>query len=208
MSTLNTILVVVNLAHLLLAAEYPCNVTLSVDISDGERDGSNGNIIKDGVTYTNEQYFEYEGKTMGCVCNFKPCIKKCCPLGKYMTSNKECVDTQENFMESIVKFISADINTYSIINVPCNTRSLVINPQDEEEKVLIEANGNLVWGDSTIEEQEEIDSYCVDYIEDTKQLKVLVCDILNGDEESNTHNSIGISYNLIILRFIILNSAS
>lgn len=189
MCTLNTILVLVTVAHLLLADEYPCNVTLSVDISDGERSGDD--IIKDGVIYPKEQYFEFEGKTMGCVCNLKACIKKCCPVGKYMTNAKECVETEKNFTEELVQFTSVDINTYSIINVPCNTKSLVVNPRDEDEKVVIQENGLLLWTDAD-SKVEEVVSYCVDYIEmdTTNDLRVLVCNV-EGEEES-AHNSIGI----------------
>lgn len=190
MYTLNTILVLVNLAHLLLAGEYPCNVTLSVDISDGEQIGDT--ITKDGVTYPPEQYFEFEGKTMGCVCNVKPCIKKCCPVGQYMTSDKECVETQKDFATELAEFTSADINTYAIINVPCNTKSLVVNPQDKDEKVVIEANGLLLWGETATESEEEIDTYCVDYIENTDYVRVLVCDVEGEEEGSTAHNSIGI----------------
>lgn len=194
MSTLNTILIFAYLAHFILAAEYPCNVSLSVDISDGERNESDESIIKDGVTYPKGQYFEYERKTMGCFCNLKPCIRKCCPLGKYLTSGKECVETQEDFTQDLVtlQLISANINTYSIINVPCNTKSVILDPQDKDEKLKIDDNGLLVWGDPETQEDATEESYCVDYIENTGGIKILVCDFADGIEgESNTHNSIG-----------------
>lgn len=189
MSTLSTILILVNLAVLILA-KYPCDVTVSVDISDGERNEVDESITKDGVTYPKEQYFEYEGKTLGCLCNLRSCIKKCCPMGKYMSSDKECIETQEDFTQDLTKITSADVNTYSIINVPCNSRSFILNPLAENEKIVIDDKGVLVWGEP-VEEEEEFESYCVDYIEDTDDVKVLVCNVEGAETQSNTHNSIG-----------------
>lgn len=189
MNTPSTILILVNFAVFILA-EYPCDVTVSVDISDGERNTVDESITKDGVTYPVEQYFELEGKTMGCLCNLRSCIKKCCPVGTYMSSDKECIETQEDFTQDLIKITTVDVNTYSIINVPCNGKSFILNPLVENEKIVIDEKGVLVWGEPA-DEEEELESYCVDYIEDTDDVKVLVCNAEGAEAESNTHNSIG-----------------
>lgn len=209
MNILNSIFVLVNLAHFVFTDEYPCDVTVSVDISDGVLNQLDQSISKDGVTYPQEQYFEYDGKVMGCFCNLKPCIKKCCPEGQYMTSDKKCAETVKDFREDLVKLTSNDLTTYSIINVPCNGRSLILNPQEEDEKLVIDEKGFLVWGEAVTENDDEVDkeeSYCVDYIEDTDDVKILMCNLDGVEAESNTHNSIGI-FNCFVLNFVQLSGA-
>lgn len=181
------VIIITNFVARATSDNNPCDIALSVDISDGRRFRDDETIIKDNITYTKDSYFEYEGKTMGCVCNLKACIKKCCPLGKYMTSDKECVETQNDFVAAIEPIITADISTYSIINVPCNAKSVLITL--EEETVFIKPNGNLLWSVEETED-EEYGSYCLDFIVDTDYVSALLCNF-EGDKEATTHNSIG-----------------
>lgn len=191
MNALNIIVIFIIHLTLTQADELPCNVTQSVDISDGERNSDDKSITKDGITYREEQYFENEGKTMGCICNVKACIKKCCPIGKYMTSEKQCVETEKKITEDILPLIgSRDINTYAIIDVPCNKRGVLINPEVDNEQVVIQANGSLLLGEEG--DDEEIDDYCVDYIGSTDYVQIVLCNLGGAEEESNSQNSIGI----------------
>lgn len=170
------------LASLAASEDPPCNVTLSVDISDGDGDAS-GSIAKDGAVYGPGDYFEHEGRTMGCVCKVRGCIRKCCPTGEYMTGEKRCETTERNFTEDLAKLTAADVNSYAIIVVPCNGKSFVIEPDEEEFSFTEE--GLLKWGEDLD------DSYCADYVKATDQVRVIVCDVEEESEE-NTHNSIGI----------------
>lgn len=69
--------VVVVLGLTCYAALQLPNCEVQVNISDGIRDG--GNITKDGMTYTDKDYFSgSDGVVKGCVCHVKQCIRKCC----------------------------------------------------------------------------------------------------------------------------------
>lgn len=165
---------------------YPCDVAFSVDITDGTR-SENDVIIKDGVSYDPENYFEYEGKVMGCVCNIKACIRKCCPTGQYIAdSSQTCTDTDADFRVDAIT--AADITTYSIITGKCNTPSVLLDPENStEDSFSITANGSLLWTDTEIIQLQE---YCVDYVRSTNTVKALVC---VDDTSITVHNTIGIT---------------
>lgn len=168
------------------AANYPCDVEFSIDISDGAR-SENDVITKDGVSYSKENYFEYEGKVMGCVCNIKACIRKCCPTGQYIAdSSQTCTDTNADF--SVDAITAADITTYSIITGKCNTPSILLDPENStEDSFSITTNGSLLWTDMEVI---ELSMYCVDYVRNTDTVKALVC---VDDTSTAVHNTIGIS---------------
>lgn len=167
------------------ASNYPCEVEFSVDITDGTR-SENDVITKDGVSYDLKNYFEYEGKVMGCVCNLRACIRKCCPSGQYIAdSSQTCVNTDTEFRVGTIA--AADITTYSIITGKCNTPSVLLDPENStEDSFSITANGSLAWTDMEIIKLAE---YCVDYVRSTDTIKALVC---IDDTSITVHNTIGI----------------
>lgn len=85
--------------------EFPCNFFDSVNITDG-RKLKNQSIIFDGIEYPKWQYAEFDyiinngidrssvhPHIRGCLCNRKPCLRLCCPLGTFSTAKngrEEC----------------------------------------------------------------------------------------------------------------------
>lgn len=169
---------------LVFASNYPCDPDVSVDITDGVRT-ENGIITKDGVAYNPSNYFDYEDRVMGCICNIRSCIRKCCPPGQYIiNSNQTCANTDVEFHVNTIT--SADITTYSIITGKCNTQSVLLDPENStQDSFTITANGSLLWTDM---ELISLTEYCVDYIRSTDSVKALIC----VDENTATvHNTIG-----------------
>lgn len=75
----------------------PCGDNVSVDLSDMDtfRDGS---IMKNGVHYPPKFIYSKNVtgviKTFGCICELKPCFRKCCPMGSVMLG-RECAAMPE-----------------------------------------------------------------------------------------------------------------
>ncbi|KAG7308450.1 hypothetical protein JYU34_005657 [Plutella xylostella] len=76
----------------------PCGDNVSVDLSDMDtfRDGS---IMKNGVHYPPKFIYSKNVtgviKTFGCICELKPCFRKCCPMGSVMLG-RECAAMPEH----------------------------------------------------------------------------------------------------------------
>lgn len=110
-----------------------------VDITDGNREGDT--IIKNGIRYTPENYFQEGVKIQGCICNVKPCVRKCCLEGQTIDlTTKHCVPTA-------VEQLFPQFSVYSIIHVPENKIC-----DDIEEKIRINEDfsietGLLIWDD-------------------------------------------------------------
>lgn len=75
-------------------SEDPCNFYMSVNIDEGTK-LEDGSIITDGLMYPPNLYFEYKGmdevvQMRGCICELKPCYRKCCPLGEILVNASKC----------------------------------------------------------------------------------------------------------------------
>ncbi|XP_053609576.1 G-protein coupled receptor Mth2-like isoform X2 [Plodia interpunctella] len=83
----------------------PCNDSLTVDITNNSVFFGDGSVfhkeISDelrnliGVAYPKNLIFEKnindETRILGCVCELKPCFRKCCPLG-WVVYKKQCIE--------------------------------------------------------------------------------------------------------------------
>lgn len=143
-----------------------------------------GRILKDDTTYTTENYIQVNGVKVGCICNIKVCIKKCCPIGEYML-NKTCVPTGMPF--EIPRSIRPNIDSYHLIfGNECGKRfkrSLLDPTYVEEDKfVLLKDEKLLITSNKQII---KLKHYCVDYIEDLDDVKALVCERRNTISDSN-----------------------
>lgn len=167
------------------AIEEPCPVFVSVDITDGVR--RNHTIIKDNVTYTPANYFSYEGSIRGCICNIKPCIRKCCPKGHIMnngTCDRDDYEQEFQIHTGTDQIRVADGHFHYIYNHHCvSNASYALNPDFEEDLHYLQANGSLFWPSSN--QMIGIDEYCVEtFNDDTFNYTdtVLIC--FNGVESS------------------------
>ncbi|XP_047532984.1 G-protein coupled receptor Mth-like isoform X4 [Vanessa atalanta] len=91
------VIIFMELFYFLFVSGQPCSDENSLDLTNAEHYDSD--LIKDGVrfppNYVYTKNVSGEIKTFGCVCEFKKCFRKCCPLGQVFLkspSGKKCVD--------------------------------------------------------------------------------------------------------------------
>lgn len=149
-----------------MALNAPCPIFVSVDITDGVR--RNQLIVKDNVTYTPANYFIHEGRIRGCICNIKPCLRKCCPEGHIMRG-KGCErdDYEQNFQ---IHHLTEEINLpkehfHYIHNNHCiSNQSYVLDPAYEDDWHYLQRNGSLYWPSAN--QMLHIQDYCVETFND------------------------------------------
>ncbi|XP_055318309.1 G-protein coupled receptor Mth2-like isoform X2 [Sitodiplosis mosellana] len=90
----------------LLSRELPCHYLDSVNITDGVKQ-NDGSIIYNDIRFANDQYTKInyilengmervtvEPYVRGCLCNQRPCIRLCCPIGSFydatVTGKRKC----------------------------------------------------------------------------------------------------------------------
>ncbi|CAH2095967.1 unnamed protein product [Euphydryas editha] len=89
------------ICFLIVNGEEPCSDENSVELTSAKR-SHDGFLEKDGVSYPPDYVYTKnvsgEIKTFGCVCNFKKCFRKCCPLGQVFFKNpfgKKCIENYD-----------------------------------------------------------------------------------------------------------------
>lgn len=152
-----------------LSEAFKCDIY--VDITDGYREGSS--IVKNGIKYTPDNYFQLGETIQGCICNVKKCLRRCCSDGQAIDlETKRCVAT--NNEGSFPQF-----SVFSIINVPENKIC-----DDIEDKIRlvdfnIDENGILVWEDISV----SMDNFCLGVSPSKNETYAIVC-VLNEEETS------------------------
>lgn len=121
-----------------------------INITDGIREGDT--IIKNDVRYTPENYFQVDQTIQGCICNVKPCVRKCCLEGQTINlTTRRCVPTA-------VEHLFPEFSVYSIIHVPENKICDDIEVRIRVNKEFsIDDNGVLIWDDMTF----SMDNFCL-----------------------------------------------
>lgn len=130
--------------------------TETIDISDGEKIGSD--IIKDGVTFSENDYFQNETRIIGCVCKVKKCISRCCLTNEYLIEiDEDNISCQQNdssaidLADDLNKVIDQNMSLYHIISVP--DRQICIEKGEYkifvDSDVKIDSSGSLFWDETT-----------------------------------------------------------
>lgn len=116
----------------LLSRDLPCQFLDSINITDGIRQ-SDKSIIYNNMTFEQDQYAKINyiienGITRvavdpyirGCVCNYKPCIRLCCPYGTFVdTTVKQGRKCRSN-------------------DAARNFEVEILDPNDKPEKVILD----------------------------------------------------------------------
>ncbi|XP_044763899.1 G-protein coupled receptor Mth2-like isoform X1 [Coccinella septempunctata] len=165
----------------------PCPYSVSVDITDGEKQ-ENGAILKDGVLYDPSNFYEQDDVTLGCPCNLKKCIRKCCAADEIMV-NKNCTKSERRVLIPIhantdlqhhldMKNESHRDFDFFYLHSRCN-RSIRLEPEEEPSDVFfIQANGSLFAPYLGMDELLGPHGYCVDVFDDQimdNQFTALLC---------------------------------
>ncbi|XP_055619910.1 G-protein coupled receptor Mth2-like isoform X2 [Toxorhynchites rutilus septentrionalis] len=93
--------------------QLPCHFRDSINISSGTRD-TQRNIFHSGIKYGPQNYalidYDLEGydvkvKTAsylrGCLCQVAKCVRLCCPVGEWFSSDAKCVVLNDSFRVSV-----------------------------------------------------------------------------------------------------------
>lgn len=160
------LLLVLNLGLLGQATDDPCPDFVSVDITDGVR--RDHTIIKDNVTYTPANYFSHQGKIRGCICNIKPCLRKCCPKGHIINDNGcERADYEHSFQIHLLTeaITLPDDHFHYIYNNQCITnQSYMLSSSNVDDMHYLQANGSVHWLVGNLMFQ--IHQYCLETFDD------------------------------------------
>ncbi|XP_055304983.1 G-protein coupled receptor Mth-like isoform X2 [Sitodiplosis mosellana] len=90
--------------------ELPCHFLDSINITDGNRLANDDSIEFNGLVYSRKQYAEINYVLLrdgtdqitvdpyirGCICNIKPCVRLCCPLGTLNTDDTDITVCQDH----------------------------------------------------------------------------------------------------------------
>nr|CAH7736760.1 unnamed protein product [Callosobruchus chinensis] len=152
----------------------PAKCRYSIDISDGVHLGTD--ITKNGITFSQKDYFKLGSSIRGCVCNVKNCVRKCCPGNQsYSISMKKCVD-------SMTSGIDDHPRLHNIIDVPekqiCTETKAKIKVEGEFQI----NNESLVWGSLVF----GVNDFCVNKVGD--EVTVIVCVESRADWKYLSHS--------------------
>ncbi|XP_075977842.1 putative G-protein coupled receptor Mth-like 3 [Anticarsia gemmatalis] len=196
----------------------PCEDVFSVDVTNGKR-LKNGSVEKDGVVFPQKYVYSkfYSNGTLrkfGCLCEFKTCFRKCCPVGSVMLG-KNCTQ-----LEDLDVIGSSGLELYNgsqfrekktleqtgfgvLIGRPYHQCYL------EDLFLYIQQNGHLnVFVDDTPQDYGP-DKYCIDNFvsspnSNTTELKALIC--FRSKDETHSY-PLSSTCMLISCFFIILTVA-
>lgn len=140
----------------------------NVDISDGKRQGSS--IVKDGVVYKEKDYFvDSDGSLRGCICNVKPCIRKCCAENEILNlTTKHCVQSEGTRLLPLLQ---------NIIDVPDNEICQDVNIKVNLGKEFEVVDDVLIWDDVKFSHEE----FCISF--QPNETIAIACIV---DEENST----------------------
>jgi hypothetical protein len=127
----------------------PCPSALTVNITDGDLK-SDGSIRKDGIVYNKSDYFHSEdGMILGCVCNIKFCVRKCCNPDEVM-SNNTCVKGEKNVSFDVYNgthLSTKEKDFYKIYNLYCENDNFQLFPNMSDpfhpDNFYIQQNGSV-----------------------------------------------------------------
>lgn len=98
---MRTIILLDVICFLIVSGQEPCSDGNSIELKNANR--SRDSFLEyGGVSYPPDQVYTRnvsgEIKTFGCVCNYKKCFRKCCPLGKVFLKDpdgKKCINSYD-----------------------------------------------------------------------------------------------------------------
>ncbi|XP_050350690.1 G-protein coupled receptor Mth-like isoform X1 [Nymphalis io] len=220
------VIIFIELFYFLFVNGQPCSDGNSLDLTNAEH--FEGGLIKDGVhfppNYIYTKNVSGEIKTFGCVCEFKNCFRKCCPLGQVFLLNhlgKLCIDEYDIIQTNglNVSYINQfrgtvninDTDKHVLFNgTPCDGHVYI----EDREKWFIQEDGKLY-----IEVPTSIppwilrgpDKYCVDtfIFEDDKGKRITSFDALVcfADEKEDEHYVLSSTCMIISCVFILATVA-
>ncbi|CAG9838862.1 unnamed protein product [Diabrotica balteata] len=182
------VLYVFVISDLFLTICATCPKFLSVNITDGYKEGEN--ITQDGITFSSQNYFVENSSIYGCVCNIKNCVRKCCENDSYLNNGvcsfKNGSQDEDFVFYNLTKPYGKHVPGQFIIHGrSCESKMLQIRLDGE---FYLQTNGSLYGLDlsdtyimySTL-------NYCLDYSSDEQRIQAFIC--ISEKEADDVDNS-------------------
>ncbi|GJQ83256.1 hypothetical protein Trydic_g8850 [Trypoxylus dichotomus] len=155
----------------------PTRLEEVIDITTGEK--NNDVIVYNDITFNSTNYFVYQRRTYGCVCNIKTCLTKCCPEGERFI-NEECQKFDNEINITVYKgtemLKSNPDNLYLIKGNICTDG--IVSLTENQIEYYIQENGDL----HTHKTFTDRNKYCIDG-DENGEIVVFVCYTQDPDEE-------------------------
>lgn len=163
--------------------KYPCSKTLTIDISNGNK-LDDGLIQHENITFNRHHYFFDKEKILGCICNIKKCIRKCCNTDEIYSSNI-CIDRKDEIFNFTffngIEPSNDNINDFVIIfGSQCPGRHYYLITPDSSDDIFLQENGSLI--NKAWENIYSVDKYCVDLF--NNEMSALICESDEFEEDA------------------------
>lgn len=179
-----------------------CPGYLTVDITDGVKT-ADGSITKHNLTYPPEIYYFRNNSVLGCVCEIKACVRKCCGDGQMKTIDG-CVPFNGTLKLPVfdgARETRLQLQPFYIIHGSSCTKEVGrLNPKlNEHDSYHLQANGTIIMTGSQ-NKFLHVSDYCVDTFFNPllrkSETTVVLC------EEEKKRNAPAILGNLICVSFM------
>lgn len=142
------------------SVELPCKFLDTVNITEGHK-VNNESILFEGIEYPNGQYAEFdyiennetdhtsvEPHIRGCLCNRKPCMRICCPLGTVSgkTNGRDVCRPNDAATELEGDFLDGDNH---MIHVKYNQVLSIVDHKPCDEVDLVEGDYRITYVSAT-----------------------------------------------------------
>lgn len=171
-------------------SEYPCKLNLSIPLLNPQT-LPNGTVIDNEVLYHPGQYFtaslnDNNVTIRGCICELKPCIRKCCDEGEiYVTGKEKKATCQQpdlpyhlfhNFNIPIYdsfwqKTNASEDHFWLLYGDPCPIGKYLVYP---DERNLLMIDGRISIEGMVGPEFRDASQYCLEGM-NGRDIKTLVC---------------------------------
>uniref|UniRef100_A0A6P7GQK9 Uncharacterized protein LOC114341713 n=1 Tax=Diabrotica virgifera virgifera TaxID=50390 RepID=A0A6P7GQK9_DIAVI len=170
------VLYVFVISDLFLTICATCPKSLSVNITDGYKQGEN--ITKDGIMFSPQNYFVENSSVYGCVCNIKKCVRKCCEndsnLNNSACSSKNGSQDGDFVFYNLTQPYGRYVPDQFVIHGrSCEPKMLQIRLDGD---FYLQTNGSLYGLDlSDMYTMYSPLDYCLDYSSDELGLQAFIC---------------------------------
>ncbi|KAI4475079.1 hypothetical protein M0802_015294 [Mischocyttarus mexicanus] len=168
--------------------DLPCHYSLTAPLeNDKIQRYENGSLLHEGTLYPNDLYWTKNDTIRGCICELRPCLRKCCQDGEVLSdgeiakckkiSNQSVIPdirAEKEQLTSEIQHIENIADHYILLrNDICPNKSYKLEPENfEEDKFIFELNGTLHVGSDIYHPQW---NFCIDWHESLKKITVLIC---------------------------------
>lgn len=155
-------------------SEIVCKYNDTIDVTDGIL-LSNDTIVKGNLTFPKGKYRKQDdGTIIGCICDVKTCLRKCCSIGQaYYYSNNTCAfDEDASIFEVYAYDLTRSIEEIDVDNGDyyfywtsnnfCERPTYSLKPWVQGDEFYVQTDGKLYLPNAKLVSYANPMSYCVE----------------------------------------------